>query len=224
MGLSATSTGPVPKNLYNELCESSRRNQSPHCPFQDVVDIATLSQEIVVDLKYSQEDNFVGEDLYGDLDVCYLREKPARMLVEAQRLLSEMKPGYLLVVYDCLRPRSVQRKMWNRVKGTPHQKYVADPDRISMHNYGAAVDVSIIDNEGHLLDMGSPFDFFGEISQPRFEEKLLEEGAITATHYRNRHLLRNLMEKAGFKSIGSEWWHFNAGDKKRIRQDYTVVE
>ncbi|MBN1760836.1 MAG: peptidoglycan DD-metalloendopeptidase family protein [Chitinispirillaceae bacterium] len=224
MSLIATAKGPQPRNLYTELCATGRENPDAEVSCPNALDIAALSEMIIVDLKYSQEDNFTGQDLYGAPDKCCLCEKPARMLVEAQRFLTEKHPGYAIVVFDCLRPRSVQKIMWEKVKGTPFQSYVADPARISMHNYGAAVDASIVDTDGRLLDMGSEFDFFGELSQPRLEKKLLEAGKLTEAQIANRHLLREIMEKAGFTSIGSEWWHFNAGEKEEIRRNYTVIE
>jgi len=221
---SITKKDTVSSPVIQEGLDSADVESKMRPPFEGVVDVATLSGDIVVDLKYSQEDNFLGEDLYGDLDECYLRDKPARMLVEAQRLLSAKKPGYRLIVYDCLRPRHVQRRMWDHVKGTPQQRYVANPDRISMHNYGAAVDVSIFDDKGDLLDLGADFDYFGDLSQPRLEQALLKQGRLSDEHIGNRLLLRGVMKSAGFRSIGSEWWHYNAGRKDDIRREYSVVE
>ena len=66
------------------------------------------------------------------------------MLASAQMLLEEKRKGCQLIVYDCLRPRSVQYKMWRLVKET-EKEYVADPEKGSIHNFGAAVDVSIVD-------------------------------------------------------------------------------
>lgn len=50
-------------------------------------------------------------------------------------------------------------------------------------------------------DMGSPFDFFGEISHPDYRD-------ITEEQYANRMLLRDVMTRHGFRPLESEWWHF----------------
>ncbi len=146
------------------------------------------------------------------------------MLKEAQRLLTAKKPGYRITVFDCLRPLHVQQKMWDHVKDTPKKKYVASPDKGSMHNYGAAVDVSIVDTNGYLLDMGSEFDHFGERSHPSMEKTLLKQGKLSPAQVKNRQLLRWVMRHAGFHWIRKERWHFNAGSKEDIRRHYTVVE
>lgn len=190
----------------------------------DVVDIQTINPDIKVKLMYSTEDNFLGEDVYGDLEKCYLRKEAAVKLSKAQKLLQEKRKGYSLLVYDGLRPRDVQARMWETVKGTDKQKYVANPKTGSIHNYGAAVDLTIVDSLGNPLDMGTPFDYFGELAQPRYEEKFLAEGKLTEGQVENRKLLREVMTSAGFEGISVEWWHFNAFAKSEVRKRYAIVE
>ncbi|MFP4012534.1 MAG: M15 family metallopeptidase [Chitinispirillaceae bacterium] len=189
-----------------------------------LVNLKDIDSTIAVDLKYSTEDNFLNEDVYGEMDECYLQREAAVKLSRAQTLLDSIRPGHTLVVYDALRPRSVQYKMWDIVKDTPKRIYVAKPQNGSIHNYGAAVDVSILDENGEELDMGTRFDFFGELAQPRYEEKFLAEGKLTQEHVNNRKLLRLAMSRAGFLSISVEWWHFDAFDKKLIREKYPIVD
>ena len=102
-----------------------------------LVDIATLSSDILVDLKYSTEDNFVGVDMYGELERAYFVESFARRVVRAQQILQERHPGLTLLIYDAARPISVQRAMRRVVEGTPLQNFVADGTRGGRHNYGA---------------------------------------------------------------------------------------
>jgi len=187
-------------------------------------DIQKLNPDIAVKLMYSTTDNFIGQDAYGDLETCYLVVEAAEKLSQAQKLLDQANPGYKLIVYDGLRPRSVQQIMWDLVKGTDFQPYVANPLTGSIHNYGAAIDLSIIDPNGTPLDMGTPFDFFGELAQPGLEQQFLKEGKLTEKQIANRLLLRNTMKKAGFYELSIEWWHFNAFPTKYIKANYQIIE
>ena len=191
---------------------------------EDVVDIRDINYRILVKLAYSTTENFLYEDVYGDLQTCYLRKAAAEKLDKAQTLLEEKRKGYRLVVYDGLRSRNVQYKMWRLVKGTPQQEYVADPEEGSIHNFGAAVDLSVVDDEGSLLDMGTPFDYFGDLAQPRYEEQFLKEGKLTKKQIENRRLLREVMQEAGFQGIADEWWHFNAFSYDEVKSRYKIVE
>lgn len=191
---------------------------------EDLIDVTQINNHILVHLVYSTTDNFLHEDVYGDLETCYLRREVAEKLANAQVHLEKKKRGFRLIVYDGLRPRDLQYKMWRLVKGTPQQEYVADPEQGSIHNFGAAVDVSIVDEQGNLLDMGTPFDYFGERAQPHYEKRFLKEGKLTQQQVDNRKLLRKTMEKAGFNGIPEEWWHFNAFPLKEAKRRYRIVE
>lgn len=204
---------------FGQLGELERQMQK-----QGLVNIHSMAPDILVELKYSSEDNFLHADTYGELETCYLQPKAANMLRTAQGWLKESNPELTLLVYDGARPRSVQRKMWILVVNTPQQGYVANPDRGSVHNYGCAVDLTIASNDGIPLDMGTPFDFFGDLAQPRYEEKFLASGKLTRQQVANRKLLRDVMKKAGFKTISNEWWHFNAVPVKVARATYGIVE
>ena len=221
--LAAAETGAAP-NLEENLKK------------QGLVDIRTLDKDIIVQLKYTTADNFMKVDAYGDLEKCYLRPEAAKMLEQAQQILKKENPGLTLLVFDCVRPRSIQRKMWDLVKGSNLQQYVADPEKGSIHNYGAAVDLTIADESGKeknmgtpylggvQLDMGTPFDFFGELAQPRLEEKFLKEKKLTEEQIKNRKILRKAMEKAGFIQLQIEWWHFNAFPSSVIKEKYSIIE
>jgi D-alanyl-D-alanine dipeptidase len=191
---------------------------------QGLVDIQSLEKNIMVELKYSTADNFMKADAYGDLEKCYLRPEAAKMLADAQRILKKEHPGFSLLVLDCVRPRNIQRKMWALVKGTNLQQYVADPDKGSIHNYGAAVDLTVCDETGKEIDMGTPFDFFGDLAQPRLEEKFLKEKKLTVEQIKNRMILRKAMKEAGFIPLEIEWWHFNAFPNKTIKEKYSIIE
>jgi D-alanyl-D-alanine dipeptidase len=175
-----------------------------------LVDIRDLDSSIVVHLLYATENNFVGEQMYKSLREAYLQVEAANKLVVAQQYLKQINHNYKLIVYDAARPQWAQEIMWNKVKNTPMKRYVASPQRISMHTYGVAVDVSILDKNNKELDMGTPVDFLGELAEPKNETKYLASGELTAKQIKNRELLRTIMKKAGFKGISNEWWHFEA--------------
>ncbi|NQV29981.1 MAG: M15 family metallopeptidase [Candidatus Marinimicrobia bacterium] len=191
---------------------------------QGLINIHSRAPDILVELKYSTLDNFLGEDTYGALVNCYLQPKAASMLKNAQAILKKSHPDLTLLIYDGARPRSIQRIMWALVVDTPSQNYVADPERGSVHNYGSAVDLTIATNDGVPLDMGTPFDFFGELAQPRYEQKFLDEKKLSQSQFNNRLLLREVMTQAGFLSISIEWWHFNAVPVKLARTTYKIIE
>lgn len=191
---------------------------------QGLVNIQDLAPDILVELKYSSEDNFLDADTYGDLEDCYLQPKAALMLKRAQEILKTSHPDLTLLVYDGVRPRSIQRKMWALVVNTPSEGYVANPDRGSVHNFGSAVDLTVATLDGVPLDMGTPFDYFGKLAQPRHEAYYLKTGSLTQRQIDNRLILRDAMTQAGFQSITIEWWHFNAVPVKTARSDYKIVE
>jgi hypothetical protein len=120
---------------------------------------------------------------------------------------------------------AVQRGMWNLVKGTENSYYVSDPDKkIGRHIYGMAVDITIIDRSGRPVPMGTPFDFFGEEAHTDNEPSLLKAGKISPQAYRNRLLLRRVMQQAGFTTVTSEWWHFNACSGEEAIRRYQRIE
>lgn len=186
--------------------------------------ITEIDSSILVDLKYSTEDNFMEQNAYGNFMNCYLQGPAAKKLGEAQKYLSELEPNYRLMVLDCCRPRSVQQKMWTIVKNTPEQRYVAPPNYGSQHNYGVAVDLTIADENGRPLDMGTKFDFFGPLAEPRHEAQFLQEGKLNQEQVKNRQLLRTVMKKAGFRGIAREWWHFEAFSREYTRNHFEIVE
>ena len=192
-----------------------------------LVNIQGVDSTIMVELKYSTTDNFVKADVYGDLTRAYLQAMPARKLAKAQQLLGRQRPGYRLLVYDAARPRRVQQVLWDTLKQYPpalRANYVANPREGSIHNYGSAVDLTVADSTGTPLDMGTPFDYFGPLAYPSQEVAMLRAGKLTPTQLANRHLLRTVMQQAGFSPITSEWWHFNALPLAQCKRTYKIVE
>jgi len=191
-----------------------------------LVNVQLLDPNIKVSLKYSTTDNFLGIDVYGDFDKAYLQKDVAEKLVNAQNYLVSKHPYYSLIIYDAVRPRSIQRKMWDTVDVplSERTKYLSNPKYGSLHNYGAAVDISIVNEQGIALDMGTKYDYFGELAYPEREEQMAQQGKLTYQQINNRKLLREVMLQAGFFNIQTEWWHFNSCYRKEAIQKYSIVE
>lgn len=192
---------------------------------RNLMDVTSLDTTLRVDLVYATPDNFLGEAVYSGITRAWLHPDAAHKLIAAHRLLKKAHPGWRFVIYDAARPMSVQRKMWAMVRGTDKTNYVSNPaNGGGLHNYGLAVDLTILDEKGKPLPMGTPFDYFGEEAHTNREESLLESGRITHEEFENRRLLRRLMRQAGFRSIPYEWWHFNACSRAEARQNYPLID
>lgn len=180
----------------------------------------TVSPEIVVDLKYAGNDNFTGVPVTG-----YENEPPCittkAVAVSLKNVNAElMESGFKLKILDAYRPKKAVNAFitWAAKKedfktkdkyypdidkpALLEERYIASP---SNHSRGSSVDVTLLkkDKDGTYteIDMGSPFDFFGELSHYDTKE-------ITDAQRENRIFLKSIMEKHGFKSYTKEWWHF----------------
>jgi zinc D-Ala-D-Ala dipeptidase len=194
---------------------------------QGLVNVQEIDPNILVELKYSTTDNFVGKDVYGCITNCYMQKRPAEMLSKANDLLQKRNANLRLLVYDGGRPLSIQRVLWNTLTQYPPKeraKYVANPAEGSIHNYGSAVDLTIADSNGTPLDMGTKYDFFGELAYPIKEAYFLKKEKLTKQQIANRLLLRGVMKSVGFMSIDYEWWHFNAVSRQTAKATYRIIQ
>jgi D-alanyl-D-alanine dipeptidase len=160
------------------------------------VNLRNYSDDFVFDMKYATADNFLKEKVYP-CDECFLRVKTVKALLEANK--SFLKKGYKIKLYDCYRPKAIQKKMFQLV---PDPNFVANPKKGSIHNRGGAVDISLVDSLGVEVNMGTKFDFFGEEASHNYQN-LSDE--ILA----NRKFLKEIMLQNNFKIFESEWWHYN---------------
>lgn len=164
---------------------------------KDFVRLDSLSPYFYYDIRYATPNNFVEEAVY-DCGLCLLRPEAAQALIKANEYF--MNKGYCIQLFDCYRPYEVQKKLWEIV---PNPAYVADPyNGGSVHNRGAAVDLTLVDFNGNPVDFGTDYDFFGReahIDNMNHDQKILD----------NRKLLQDGMKAHGFKGIRTEWWHFS---------------
>ncbi len=188
-----------------------------------LVDVTTMCNTFIVDIRYASTNNFVGKNMYGDFTQTYLIKDAAVSLVKAQEALKRIDPDYSLIIYDAARPQSVQQTMWDEVKGTPQQQYVARPAKGGTHNFGVAVDVGLA-YKGEPVDMGTEFDCFTEDAHITSERWLVKKGRISEEALKNRQLLRKVMTEAGYKTYRHEWWHFERYRIKYARATFKLLD
>lgn len=172
---------------------------------QSFVRLADLDDTFAYDMRYATDNNFLKEKVY-ECDLCVIRMEVAKSLIAANEYFKNL--GYKIKFFDCYRPLDVQKKMWEVF---PNPKYVANPEYGSIHNRGGAVDITLVDELGNQLDMGTKFDHFGEEAHHAYSN-------LSPEVLKNRKLLKEGMISSGFTAIRTEWWHYNFGSSKK----YTV--
>ncbi len=189
-----------------------------------LVNIQDSLPKILVDLKYSGTDNFLGIDFYGELVNAFVQPECLKKLSKAYDILIKERPGYTFIIYDAVRSIEAQQLMWDSIKVPANIKnwYVANPQRGSIHNYGMAIDISIVDSVGNALDMGTDFDYFGELAHPHKTQYYFNAGQLTKEQFENRNLLLSVMSRAGFYVSNTEWWHYNASSLDYAKNKYKI--
>lgn len=163
----------------------------------NLVDLKSFDPTLVIEAKYSTNDNFFGRRIYPENRV-FLEESAARHLKAVQQRLR--KRGMGLKVFDGYRPHRVQFRFWELV---PDPRYVADPKKGSRHNRGAAVDVTLVDLAGNELPMPTEYDDFTEKAHHDYVR-------LRPDRRTNRQILRDAMLAEGFEPLATEWWHYDA--------------
>jgi zinc D-Ala-D-Ala dipeptidase len=174
------------------------RQHSSFDSMQKMIEIKTAIPTVIYDLRYATRNNFTHEKLYENSKQAFLRLPVVQALQAVQNDL--VKRNYCLKVFDAYRPYAVTKKMWELIQD---ERYVADPSKGSGHNRGIAVDLTIVDlKDGSELNMGTGFDNFTDSAHHAFKNLPLDI-------LRNRTLLKETMEKYGFKALETEWWHYS---------------
>lgn len=215
------------KKVKMDTLQAVIKDVPPRIGLEQLTDIQTINPTIQVDLKYATSDNFMHQILYKDIQHLYVQKDVAERLSKCQQFLKKLNPSYSLLIYDGARPLTVQQAMWDALDTIPfteRTKFVSNPANGSLHNYGAAVDLTICDEGGNPLDMGAGFDDIREIAYPNFESKFLASGQLTKQQIENRKLLRKVMRSQGFTNILTEWWHFNACSRATAKIKYEILK
>ncbi len=184
----------------------------------DFVAIQAVDSTIITDARYATGNNFTGQPVPGYQSKCILlTTDAAKALSRVQQAL--LKSGYSLLVYDGYRPqRAVDAFVkWTKDPNDTVMKSIYYPtipkDSLlakgyiaakSGHSRGGTVDVTLVKQVGErwrMLDMGTPFDFFGKESGVGAEQ-------LTPSQLKHRELLHSFMKWGGFVRLPEEWWHF----------------
>ena len=184
--------------------------------FSGFVSVSDVIPDALLDVRYYTTYNFVGERIDGyEQPVVLMTKEAAAALQHVNRDIRAQ--GLRLVIYDAYRPqRAVDHFVrWAEDVSDTRMKAIFYPEvdkadlfergfiaKRSGHSRGSTVDLTLLDEKsGMLLDMGGPFDFFGELSHPDF-------AGVTTELHANRMLLRDAMVTHGFRPLSTEWWHF----------------
>ncbi|TCK66784.1 D-Ala-D-Ala dipeptidase VanX [Winogradskyella wandonensis] len=180
------------------------------------IKVQSIIPDLDVELRYYTNNNFVGDTIDGyKSNTLYLTKAAAKQLKLVQDELQ--RQNLCLKVYDGYRPQTAVNHFvrWARqINDTTNKSrfypnvnkrhlfkegYIASK---SGHSRGSTIDLTIISGEtGKPLDMGSPYDFFGEPSWVDYQN-------ITDVQKQNRQRLQSVMLKHGFRNYPKEWWHF----------------
>jgi D-alanyl-D-alanine dipeptidase len=189
--------------------DSEHKTRVNHAVPDGFMEITEDTSGIILDIKYATTDNFTGKKIY-DCGRCFMEKKAAEKIMAVNRDLNS-RYGFGIKIFDCYRPSPFQQRLWDIV---PNPDYVAPPHKGSVHSRGQAIDLTIIDRNGKELDMGTPFDFFGE-------EAHTDYTALKDEVLKNRRLLTKMMELHGYRGIRTEWWHFSTKEVTEPLHEWT---
>ena len=220
-------------NLYEQAIpvlnkfkwEEVRRIAIKECGEQ-FVPLSLIPEKILVTPQYYLQ------NIKGSFPDCYIREGNLNRLIN---VANKLPPGYRLLIFDAWRPGQVQNSLYDKyyqeLKGKfPYKKkrelkelterFIAPPsyaeDFPSPHITGGAVDLTIVNDQGRMLNMGTGFDETDEKSYTGYYEELLTQGELSKDQEEilcNRRLLYHLMISAGFTNYPMEWWHYDFGNQ-----------
>ena len=198
------------------LAITSALGSLPNAAFDELIDVGEAIKGVDTDIRYAGNNNFLGRPVEGyKAAQCWLTAEATSALSKAQHLAKAQ--GLALLIYDCYRPQRAidDFVVWvNSDEDEPtkaayypnvprseliNRGYIASR---SGHSRGSTIDLTLIATQsGEPLNMGTPWDYFDPRSHTASER-------IDGDAAKNRHLLKRIMESAGFKAYFAEWWHF----------------
>ena len=199
----------TPVKPVAELRAASEKASPPAQPAgllePDLVELITLEPGLKLDIRYATTNNFMRERFYGQARA-FMQRPAAEAVIRAHRALAPA--GYGLLIHDAYRPWRVTRMFWDATPDSM-KAFVANPERGSVHNRGAAVDLTLYElATGKPVEMPSGYDEFSARAYPDYVG-----GSSRQRWLRER--LRQAMEAEGFTVYPNEWWHFNFRESDR---------
>jgi zinc D-Ala-D-Ala dipeptidase len=173
-----------------------------HSQAMSLVEITAQSHHVLLDIAYATANNFTGKPVYARPG-CYLHDDAAARLGRAVTLARAL--GLRIKIFDAFRPSEAQFVLWNF---RPDPEFLAEPRKGSPHSRGVAVDLTLVDEGGRELDMGTGFDAFTPLSHHGITD-------IPVAAQKNRLLLLGLMSAAGWDFYGNEWWHYQLFEARK---------
>ena len=187
----------------------------------DFVLVSDYVPAVIQEIRYHSTYNFVGDRVDGYEQPCaILTKEAARALKGISNKLNVM--GYRIKVFDAYRPATAVKHftLWGVDDLDLRMKPFFYPDlekqelfrkgyiaSKSSHSRGSTIDLTLLDMKtGKEVDMGSPFDYFSEVSHPDYK-------GVAKEQYENRMFLQDIMVRGGFEPYDCEWWHFTLKDE-----------
>lgn len=146
----------------------------------------------------------------------------ASVVQKLEKVAQSLPKDIFLKIYSAYRDKSLQTDMWQKHFIENQRKYpnlneaeieqitksqIANPTRgFGGHQTGGAVDVSLCNNLGQDLDMGT------KVSEHN-KKTFTKNKDLNKEQLKNRSILIKAMERQGFKNYPGEWWHFAYGDR-----------
>ncbi|NBV06005.1 MAG: D-alanyl-D-alanine dipeptidase [Proteobacteria bacterium] len=179
---------------------------------KNLVEITKEKFDVILDLRYASKNNVCGQKLYNSAN-CYLHEAAIELLQKA--IKSAKNLGLKIKIFDGFRPLEVQQFMFDKFSANdPEGGFVSNPDGgVIPHCRGVAVDLTLSDQLGKELDMGTDFDEFSDLAFHNCEK-------ISFEARRNRLILLGIMTSAGWDFYSKEWWHYQLFNPR----EYDVVK
>lgn len=203
IGLSSTeiyykkTAAPLLTTTYNLPLSYKTNIYNKPTSYKGLVAVVDVDESFVIDLHYAKDINFTGKKIYPS-ETCLLQKDTLTKLINANNEFKQY--GYRIKIWDAYRPSDVQTQLWKVVSDS---RFIANPNyHGSRHNRGAAVDVTLVDSQGNELEMPTGFDNFTTAAYRN-------STAMSATAKKNMDLLTSVMVKHGFRTIETEWWHFD---------------
>ncbi|WP_062266781.1 D-alanyl-D-alanine dipeptidase [Endozoicomonas arenosclerae] len=165
-----------------------------------LVEITAQRHDVILDIAYATENNFTGKPVYQK-PLCLMHEEAAQRL---QRAIEVLQPlGLKLKIWDAFRPQEAQQALYD---AAPDPEYVSHPQTgVRPHCRGIAIDLTLVDQYGNELEMGTDFDDFRPLAHHGNDQ-------VSDQAQKNRLMLSGVMNVAGFNPIQSEWWHYQLPD------------
>ena len=168
----------------------------------NLVKLNIEKNDFIFDLRYATNNNFTKKILYKSKD-CFIHKIAFEHLCIAQKIAEKI--GLKLKIFDAYRPVYVQEKLWEIL---PNANFIAPPEKGSPHSRGVAIDLTLVDNKGKELNMGTEFDEFSRLSFHGCTD-------ISSESYKNRLLLLGIMTDAGWDFFRNEWWHYQLFNSRK---------